>query len=332
MDDEQKDFMPEFDDFGFSNMTPTFDLEADEYGTGEPGFFTEKFTFDQEAADEYSSSISKDSFENYRVQKDFFSDSSIQKNLPKSQISSPSGFGVLPVQRKFGYSTQNRFAFSTGPTKQPIGIRPINPLPAQLSLNAMEVFHPRLKQAKQIEPWVSSTPIAARTDPIFNDIIINRKYTINPTQVGFIPSMFWPSKEYQLADIIFDFFQRKNNVSCRFLHKLYNAVKLSRVNDFYAELVGVKFITQVVLKVNKGCFARLLGIKTIDGSLFHKQGNFPNYGFVELSSELAQAYCTASDLADVDFDEVRLLIHTNGVFKANCTEADIYNYQQRPKK
>jgi hypothetical protein len=69
-------------------------------------------------------------------------------------------------------------------------------------------------------------------------------------------------------------------------------------------------------------FARLLDVKAIDGSFFHKQGNFPLHGFVELGEPEARGICS---LEGVDFDNVRLLMHAEGVFVATCTSDDIEN-------
>ena len=148
------------------------------------------------------------------------------------------------------------------------------PFFGKIELSAMDQFKPRTSHGK-INQWNSSTPQAARTDQLFNDICLNSAATLNPVTLGFIPSHFWPNKDYSFADIVFDFFQRKNNTNCRFLHKLYNALKISQISPTYSELAGVQWITPNVIKVSKGQFARLLGIKSIDGSLFHQQGNFP---------------------------------------------------------
>lgn len=196
------------------------------------------------------------------------------------------------------------------------------PFFGKIELSAMDQFKPRTSHGK-VPQWNSSTPQAARTDQLFNDICLNSAATLNPVTLGFIPSHFWPNKDYSFADIVFDFFQRKNNTNCRFLHKLYNALKISQISPTYSELTGVQWITPNVIKVSKGQFARLLGIKSIDGSLFHQQGNFPAHQFIELNRDQAKNFCPMADLSTVDFDEVRLLIHQPGLFVSNCSEAQV---------
>ena len=200
---------------------------------------------------------------------------------------------------------------------------PISLIPMLSSkIDLSEKFTTR-KSNRKIDLWVSSTPSAARTDQLFNDILIKRNVTLNPLRMGFIPSYFWVDKEVPLVDLVYDFFQRKNHANCRFFHKLYNALRMGSISDIYAEIAGVQWITDTVFKVNKGQFARLLGIKAIEGSLFHQQGNFPTHGFVELNIQQAKILCPAYNLNLIDFDDVRLMIHQPGIFTRTCNEAQL---------
>jgi hypothetical protein len=103
----------------------------------------------------------------------------------------------------------------------------------------------------------------------------------------------------------------------------------STISPSWSELVGVQWAAPFVIRVNKGQFARLLGLQTIEGGLFHQQGNFRTHGFVELNREQVTAYCPALDLAQIDFDDVRLLIHQPGIFVKNCTEQQLRELQDR---
>lgn len=160
-------------------------------------------------------------------------------------------------------------------------------------------------------------------DDDFLSICQDQDIKFNPVQLGFIPSTFWPDHDFTFGELVANFFQRKNNANSRFSHKLYNALKIADFDPFYADFTGIEWVNDRVLKVDKRVFARLLGIKTIDGSLFHQQGNFPSHGFVELGSRDALQYVTQEDLEDVDFEKVRLLIHPAGVFVRGCTEQAI---------
>lgn len=80
-----------------------------------------------------------------------------------------------------------------------------------------------------------------------------------------------------------------------------------------------------VLKVDKKVFAQLLGIKSVDGALFHLQGNFPSHGFVELGINEAMEMLNEEEMEGVDYERIRLLIHQDGVFVKDATEDIILN-------
>ena len=160
-------------------------------------------------------------------------------------------------------------------------------------------------------------------DEFFNESLNNKNLEINPFLIGFIPNNSWNNKIVTFGEIVLEFFQRKNHSNSRFSHKLFNALKLSTINPIYEKLLGIKWETDQIIKVEKKIFARLLGIKTIDGSLFHQQGNFPSHGFLELNFNDLSKYNIPSN--SIDFDNIRLLIHTTGQFQKNCTEKDIEN-------
>lgn len=223
-------------------------------------------------------------------------------------------------QRRFN-STHRGVGFSPQPPMMMMRPFPIS-VSGRIELAAMDKFQARPKKRK-IVPWISSTETAIRNDQLFNDMILNPSISLNPVMCGFIPSFFWPNREIPFVDLVYDFFQLKNNINCRFLHKLYNALRVSTVSEYYATIVGVRWITPNVIMVFKGEFARLLGIKSIDGSLFHQQGNFPTHGFIELNQQQAQIICQGIDISMVDYENVRLLMHQPGLFTANCTEAQL---------
>jgi hypothetical protein len=141
----------------------------------------------------------------------------------------------------------------------------------------------------------------------------DRSLTFEPNDLGFVP-VPWPNRKRTFGDLVTNFFTRKSSASSRFLHKLVNALKIVDEDSSHYEIVGVAWLTDTILKVDKVKFARLLGIKTIDGSLFHKQGNFPSHGFTEICPADARKMLSPQELEGVDFDIVRLITHETGEF------------------
>ena len=166
-------------------------------------------------------------------------------------------------------------------------------------------------------------PNGTSEDEEFSKLCNDEQHLINPHQLGFIPSEYWPDEKYKFGNVVRDFFQRKNHPSCRFSHKLFNALQLTKANHNYFKFTGVEWKTDKVLHVNKNRFARLLGIKSIDGSLFHQQGNFPAFGFVELTAQEIKDTLGNDEVNEVNLEVDRYMIHTPNKFVCNCSEKDI---------
>ena len=152
----------------------------------------------------------------------------------------------------------------------------------------------------------------------FNRAISDPNLTINPRKLGFIPNAIWQDKEVPFSVIVKDFFQRKNSSTCRFIHKLYNAQRLTEADPSFIPIVGVTWVSDKILRINREVFAKLLMIKAVEGSLFNKQGNFPSHGFDEVEPEVAR-----SMFPDFDFSLERLLIHRHEHFVRGCSEEDV---------
>lgn len=153
----------------------------------------------------------------------------------------------------------------------------------------------------------------------------DQNLTVSPQALGFLPSNYWLNLDSTFGDLVTKFFQRKNNANCRFPHKLYNALAIVDQDPKMYNLLGVKWITNEIFKVDKLIFGRVLGISSIDGGLFHRQGNFPSHGFREVSStELAELKNKfGAELADVDQERIRLLYHEAKMFTKTSNEDSV---------
>ncbi|OHS96154.1 hypothetical protein TRFO_37668 [Tritrichomonas foetus] len=151
----------------------------------------------------------------------------------------------------------------------------------------------------------------------------DNQLTVSPQALGFLPSNYWLNLDSTFGDLVTKFFQRKNNANCRFPHKLYNALSIVEQDPKMYNLLGVKWLTDEVFKVDKLIFGRVLGISSIDGGLFHRQGNFPSHGFCEISPDDFDNLKKSFDLSDVDQDRVRLMHHAQRMFYKGCTEDSV---------
>ena len=185
-----------------------------------------------------------------------------------------------------------------------------------LMLNAMLY---RTRSPSQIK----SEAMISDIEQHFQEAIKDSSLVFNPAKLGFIPTKAWPDGEQTFGSLVTNFFQKRNSSNCRFIHKLFNALQLAKAAPHLCRVIGVEWIGPDILRVDKHAFARLLKIRTIDGSLFHQQGNFPSHGFVELSETKARECLPPEALADVDYESVRLLTHRDRLFHRECQAQDV---------
>ena len=156
---------------------------------------------------------------------------------------------------------------------------------------------------------------------------------IYPKRLGFIPSQYWPDQEYSFGAIVENFFMSKGSSSTYFSFKLYNALQIVKYFPPLIALIGVEWVNDYVIKVNKKAFAMLLGINKIDGGLFHSQGNFPSYGFVVIQSFADAISHVSEDVAkSVDYIDTVLLYHKERMFIKSSTESDVVKLKYMPVK
>lgn len=143
---------------------------------------------------------------------------------------------------------------------------------------------------------------------------------IDPAALGFVPTESWTSKAVSMQYLTENYFARKNNVNRRFEHKLWNALRITTAFPNLIKIVGVMWVSHNVIKVYKHVFARLLNINSIEGGLFHKQGNFTRHGFILITEPSARETLSPDVLMDVDFKDVVLITHKQDAFTISSTE------------
>jgi hypothetical protein len=258
-----------------------------------------------------------------------FSDRFSSLSLPDSLDSRPDLFGAPEIPDPFDLlsfdfpsSARTHHRAPSTPAHPPPPVY-LPPAPFQPSFPPKDLHPSSVQPGHTRQSSLPAAPPRLDSDAEFLQICRDPKIKFNPKRLGFIPRTFWLNQELTFGDLVTDFFQKKNNSNSRFSHKLFNALKIATLDPFYVEFLGVEWISENVLKINKQIFARLLAIQTVDGSLFHRQGNFPSHGFVELSEAEARMRVKPSDLEGVDYEVVRLLTHQPGIFTRDCTEDDI---------
>lgn len=149
---------------------------------------------------------------------------------------------------------------------------------------------------------------------------------IDPIALGFIPKATWSTwKQTSVTSLHESYFSKKNSVSRRFEHKLWNCLRITTAFPNLAKIIGVVWVNNRIIKVYKKPFAKFLSINCVDGGLFHKQGNFTRHGFLDLNEQDAQRELPPEAYSDVDYRDVHLICHESGQFTTDSTEESIAN-------
>lgn len=182
------------------------------------------------------------------------------------------------------------------------------------------------KNRSHVFPCELENNFSADSNQRFLEALEDKSLRFSQKIYGFYPKCHFTKDSYCFSELVNNFFHRKNNSNCRFSHKLFNALKIVEKNPNLFYLFGVKWITNNVFKVDKFIFGRLLGVTSIDGSLFHQQGNFRSHSFVELKKEeINQLRKVTDDLSDVDFIRVKVLKHQYGNFNKESDDVTVTN-------
>jgi hypothetical protein len=221
---------------------------------------------------------------------------------------------ALPTDEMF-WGDPSNCLFQNGP-ESPFHLSPVVPNSA-----APGTVSPVLLQPISFFLSEPANSHVQQIDDGFTAALQDHSLVINPKELGFAANVWSDQQSVTFGDIVKEFFRARNSRKTRFSHKLFNALKISSAFPQLLPFIGVQWVTQDVMRIQKQVFARLLNINAIDGSLFHRQGNFPSHGFVELT--VGEARDLGIDLSGVDYDNVRLLKDQNGIFVESCCANDL---------
>ena len=165
-------------------------------------------------------------------------------------------------------------------------------------------------------------PIRHFADVVFLRAVMSPFCKVYPEAVHLVPVATWKGIAcVSFGELVEVHFQRRNNDSSRFIFKLYNALLLTDDNPELFCVIGLKWVSDAVLGLNKRIFAQLIGISpaSIDGALLNAQGNFSTHGFVEITKleHLEKLGVPSEEIAAQrnSNGDYRLLVHAHGIIK-----------------
>ena len=152
-------------------------------------------------------------------------------------------------------------------------------------------------------------------NPALNTVIDTILLHLYPTDI-------WTSGRLTAREIVERYFQRRSSKKMPFHYKLYNALQITAHHPELIPVFGCQWITVNIFKIYRVPFAHLLGVGSINGALFNKQGSLPTHGFISIPPQSLFGV-PPKLLEDVDNDSVRLFRHNSMYFHTNATEQDL---------
>ena len=235
--------------------------------------------------------------------------------------------GILDCHRRV--PTAPNFSFLSNQSSNiPIIRRPIQPL-------SPDIYNPPPVPANEftVHPKKENFKIDAPPEfEVFYELVNDLDISINPRNLGFIPTRYWPEGNFLIRDLVSDYFQQPCSSNSRFSHKLFNALQKVNSDPFYSTFFGVEWLNETVLLINGPLFSFILGYNNYETELFGQGGQMDIHGFVELNQEQALSCVDESQLENVDFNTTRIFIHNAAIFTKSSTQDDIVNARWSRKK
>lgn len=164
-------------------------------------------------------------------------------------------------------------------------------------------------------------------DEAFDTLMNDKMVVFNPVKLGFFPKTFWPNANFPFCDLVTEYFVHNVGPNFRFPLRLYNALRITDDDPFYIDFIGLMWVNEIIIKVYIPVLARFLNLRNPEESLFGQQGQFTLHGFEILTKSKVSSFCTEEDLEDVDFQNVRIIIHQGGLFRRQVKEEELLSYK-----
>lgn len=159
-----------------------------------------------------------------------------------------------------------------------------------------------------------------RTRYDFNQDVLDT--VIDTIYLRLYPTDIWESARLTAKQIVDQYFKRRSSKKMPFHYKLYNALQITTQHPELVPVFGAQWVTDTVFKIYRLPFANLLGVGSINGALFNKQGSLPTHGFLTVFPQTVYGI-NPRMISDVDNDSVRMFRHASPYFHINATESEL---------
>lgn len=145
--------------------------------------------------------------------------------------------------------------------------------------------------------------------------------TFKVDEYMFVPKDIWKTEMVNFMDMCTTHFRGKSNKKVKFEHKLWNALQITKTQPMLYPLVGVIWLSDMVIQIDRTHFGALLCLGKSTSALFNSQGSFPTHGFVELSLQELDAM----DIRPYsnNYSDCRFFHRPDGLFCTSSTEKEL---------
>jgi hypothetical protein len=213
--------------------------------------------------------------------------------------------------------------FNSAPTENQVASLPCSLPPSPIQY---ETDYSNRESYTQISTMKKDSSLIAHNTAIMQNPALDT--VIDTFLLRLYPTDIWSSGRLKARDIIEQYFQRRSSKKMPFHYKLYNALQITAHHPHLIPAFGCQWITANIFKIYRVPFANLLGVASINGALFNKQGSLPTHGFVSLPPSTLYGI-NPRLIEDVDNDSVRLFKHVSVHFHTNSTEQDLQRCRWR---
>ena len=130
--------------------------------------------------------------------------------------------------------------------------------------------------------------------PTFEDVYNDETCIINPTAIHLLPEKYWSQQPPTLtfAQIVNSYFKQNRTQNSTFMLKLYNLLLISINYPILENALGVRWANDNVIEISRSGLVNIFNLRenTVDGSMFHRQGNFPTHKFIEINESNFQQF------------------------------------------
>ncbi|OHT11561.1 hypothetical protein TRFO_18916 [Tritrichomonas foetus] len=129
-------------------------------------------------------------------------------------------------------------------------------------------------------------PLPNGRDMTFEEAYSNDTLYLMPTALKLLPEKYWESQPKTLTfkQLVDDYFKQTRNNNATFMLKLYNLLMITSNVPMLEKAIGIKWVSPRVIEVSRLGLVNIFKVResTVDGAMFHRQGNFSTHQFVEI--------------------------------------------------